>query len=177
MRFKPIFTEEELSRAEEEIAEAARNFGQADVISAHDTSHKEEVAVPNIVGEVALPSKNKGADTSSLIAVAPEPNIIGMTMPSATKLAAMIGIKTKRWRKIDAVNRFVRTIQFGLKKGLYNPSRREGGREYLMCMKLYAEVKRPGASDADVLLALGWAQALIAVSCEGVSPATIRALK
>jgi hypothetical protein len=175
MRFKPIFTDEELNRAEEEIAEAARNFGQAEVNTAPVSSRDKAGNVSKIVEEVSITTKTE--DISSLIAVAPEPNITGMTMPSVTKLAALVGVKTKHWRKIDAVNRFVRTIQFGLKKGLYNPSRREGGREYMMCMKLYAEVKRPATSHDDVLLALGWAQALIAVSCEGVSPATVRALK
>jgi hypothetical protein len=90
------------------------------------------------------------------------------------KLLAMIGLK-RGLRRVETVNRIARTVALGCDAGLYDQTRKHGGREFAMAMKLHARAAHPHTPDDELLVILGWVQALVAMGCKGMTPDRARA--
>lgn len=151
MTFKPLISEEEFRLAEAEIEAAAAEV--ADVSSSRNEQNNEPARVHHVQANLKLTPK---------------------AVPAVKTLLAAFGFDRGR-KRIETYNRIVRTLSLGLESGLMDNDSPDGGKEYMLAMKLYAICADQRTKDDELSVILGWMQAIVSMNCQGITLERVRA--
>ena len=158
MVFKPLVSVDEIRQAEADIALAAAATSDTEV-------RDESVPAAPSVDAVPVPTE---------MSVRPDARLTLVEPTAIDRLIAKIGFPS-RMRRIGNLNRITRTLRLGLAEGLYDARFPSGGKEHQMAVKLHALAQDDKTADDELLVILGWMQAVVCAKCPTVSPARARA--
>jgi hypothetical protein len=155
MKFKPLVSEDEFRAAEADIEAATRELARRSPDDGEPIVSAIQPVVP------PPPSAPTGA--------APPEIRTRIVDPSLTmRIMAMIGMGA-RLRRVHALNKIARTVDFACAAGLK-------GKSFETVAGLYSIANDARASDAAIPVILGWIQAITYMTCPSATAAEVQAL-
>lgn len=91
------------------------------------------------------------------------------------KLLGWVGIKSGI-RRVNLVNKIARTVEFSCGKGLYERSQSTGTRAFDLVAQLHTKAVKPKVSERELFYILGWVQAIVVMTCPGVTASKVRSI-
>lgn len=151
MQFKPLISDDEFRRAEADI-EAAAEMERLAAQAKPDPA----MAEPDVQADIH-----------------PDVRLETFHVSSLSKIRAIFGFSAAK-NRVETVNRIVNTLRLGLDNGLYDGDKPGGGKGYSMALKLHAMAIDPATPNGEIPVILGWLQAIVAMTCDGLTPRDVR---
>lgn len=154
---KPLFTEEDCLRDEADIYAAVKALEAA-----------AAAPPPAPVRQAA----DAGADPFEA------PTVIRVAFVQGKRrdrFLAALGARSRAART-DLLNRIARTVEFSNVKNLHAQAEARRTRAFSMVQGLYGQSRDPETGLAELASILGWIQALVVMTCSGVTARDVRAL-
>jgi hypothetical protein len=152
MRFALLVTDEDCLRAEQDIERAVAEREAAIRAAAAPARPSDGEARPVVAPEIRTSRRDAGL---------------------GARLLAKIGC-TARARRAEVFNSIGRTVDLACANGLADQSSAQGTKAFEMVARLYESAKAPGKSSEDLMMVLGWTQAVVTFTCRGLSATAIR---